>query len=99
MKNNKYIFVADLTTAENEQDVIRNIANAKIDAGVAITRKEYNSCMQYTADVCADECNELIRKAAATAYAIAMQAAKIQAESEKKPNVFKRAWNKITGKK
>lgn len=99
MKKNVYTFVVDLTTAENEQDVIRNVANAKIDSGAAITRKEYNSCMQYTADLCTDQANEMIHKAAATAYAIAMQAAKIQAESEKKPNVLKRAWNKVTGKK
>lgn len=104
MKNNKYTFIVNLTDAENEQDVIRNFTNAKIDAGVPITRKEYNTCMQYTADVFTDMCNEMIQNAANAAYTIALAAAKEKAEKEtekpeKKDGIFKKAWKKITGKK
>lgn len=44
-KKFKPLFTADVTACENEREIVVAFAEAKVDAGLPITRREYDTCM------------------------------------------------------
>lgn len=97
----KPVFKVDLTNCVTVEDVIVEIALAKVEAGVAITRRELETIVEDEIDsaIC-DFVEELFDGHNAVVIDnnefVPVDATFV--EEEKKPSVFKRLWNKITGK-
>lgn len=98
-KSTKYSFTVDLTQCESGIDVILSFIDAKVDTGVAITRFEYNALLSYLSeDMFKKTMCEIINDSKDTLIDIATSVMK-NIQPEKKPNMFKRFWNWMTGKK
>ena len=87
MKKTKKYIVVDLTGVKDATDVYAAFADAKIRNKEAITMVEYcaiiDSVMRITSFI------------TALTSAISTSLDAIFAQNNKKPNIFKRAWNKI----
>lgn len=44
-KKFKPLFTADVTACKDEREIVAAFAEAKVDAGLPITRREYDTCM------------------------------------------------------
>lgn len=44
-KKFKPMFTADITACNDEKEIVTAFAEAKVDAGLPITRNEYDTCM------------------------------------------------------
>ena len=100
MKKNKYIFVVDLTECIDDVDVFVAIAKEKVNAGVPITKFEYNATVGHAVSEAIDSVESIkdfVTEAITKAFApIANDAEK---ETPKKKNIFARFWGWITRKK
>lgn len=100
MKKNKYIFVVDLTECIDDVDAFVAIAREKINAGVPITKFEYNATVGHAVSEAIDSVeriNAFVTEALTKAFApIANEEEK---ETPKKKNIFARFWDWITRKK
>ena len=87
MKKTKKYIIVDLTGVKDATDVYAAFADAKIRNKEAITMVEYcaiiDSVMRITSFI------------TALTSAISTSLDAIFAQNNKKPNIFKRAWNKI----
>lgn len=87
MKKTKKYIVVDLTNVNDATDVYTAFADAKIRNKEAITMVEYYAII-----------DEAMRVAEFVTYltsTVSTLADTIFAQNNKKPNIFKRAWNKI----
>lgn len=100
MKKNKYTFVVDLTECIDDVDVFVAIAREKVNAGVPITKFEYNATVGHAvseAILSTERISALVTEALTKAFApIANETEK---ETPKKKNIFARFWDWITRKK
>lgn len=96
IKSIKPAFTVDITNCETDIDVIIEIAIAKVDAGIAITREELETIIFNEVELALEEYVEDIEnEIVVLTDVIEMQEAK---NNTKKPNIFKRFWNWITRK-
>lgn len=100
MKKNKYTFIVDLTECIDEVDVFVAMAREKVNAGLPITKSEYNATVGHVVSETIDSMEgiksfvtEVITKA------FAPVANETEKETSKKKNIFVRFWNWITRKK
>lgn len=87
MKKTKKYIIVDLTDVKDATDVYAAFADAKIRNKEAITMVEYCAII-----------DEAMRVAEFIAYltsAVSKLSDTVFAQINKKPNIFKRAWNKI----
>ena len=106
MKNIKPVYVVDITSCKNANDVIYMFAYEKVNAGLPITMLEYKTSIKsYTDNYKALEeiVHECFDKAVNTVSVIADKLCSMNTKTNntevKKPNVFKRFWNWLTNKK
>lgn len=109
-KNIKPAFTVDLTTAYGIEDTMTEFASAKIDAGIPISWEEldamFNSCTRNLFKLMFDGKNAVVDNGY-TYLPVNMMAVTIEDDEKltfdaatkkvsiKKPNIFKRAWNKL----
>ena len=106
MKNIKPVYVVDITSCKNVNDVIYMFAYEKVNAGLPITMLEYKvsikSCIDNykTAEEMIQECfDTAVSEVATIADKLRRIYTKPNNTEVKKPNVFKRFWNWLTNKK
>lgn len=106
MKNIKPVYVVDITSCKNVNDVIYMFAYEKVNAGLPITMLEYKTSIKSYTDnykTLEDIVNECFDEAVNTVSAITDKLCNTNTKTndtvEKKPNVFKRFWNWLTNKK
>lgn len=106
MKKNKYTFVVDLTECIDDVDVFVAIAREKVNAGVPITKFEYNATVGHAVSEAIDSVESIkafVTEAITKAFAPIANEADIANEAEKetpkKKNIFARFWDWITRKK
>lgn len=87
MKKTKKYVIVDLTAVKDATDVYAAFADAKIRSKEAITMVEYCAII--------DSVMRVASFIAALTSAFSTLSDAIFAQSNKKPNIFKRAWNKI----
>ena len=97
MKKFKPSYIVDITKCEDTLDMIVAIADAKVDANVAITRDELDAVIILNAydlkdyiETTADKFSEMIINT--------LNKCVEKKEPKKKPNIFKRFWNWMTKK-
>lgn len=97
MKKFKPSYIVDITKCEDTIDMIVAIADAKVDANVAITRDELDAVIILNAydlknyiETTADKFSEMIINA--------LNKCAERKEPKKKPSIFKRFWNWMTKK-
>ena len=97
MKNIKPVYVVDITSCKNANDVIRMFAYEKVNAGLPITMLEYEvsikSCIDNykTAEEMIHECfDTAVSEVATIADKLRGIYTKPNKTEVKKPNVFKR---------
>lgn len=81
-KTFKPLFTVDLTECETPRDIYVKYADAKVAAGLPITKTEYDAVIAGAED------NASLKVTMVVA----------ECEPKKKPNVFKRFWNWLTRK-
>lgn len=100
MKKNKYTFVVDLTECIDDIDVFVAIAREKVNAGVPITKFEYNATVSNAVEKAVYSVTEV---STIVANAITEAFGSITPDTEKdepkKKNIFARFWDWITRKK
>ena len=102
-KTVKPAFTVDMTGCETVDDLIIAIADAKLDAGLCISKKEFETILgAILEDTIEDVIDELFDGHNALIInedgeVEALDAFKFEVK-EKKPNVFKRFWNWLTRK-
>lgn len=106
MKNIKPVYVVDITSCKNANDVIYMFTYEKVNAGLPITMLEYKTSIKSYTDnykTLKDIFNECFDEAVNTVSAITDKSCGIYTKPNntevKKPNVFKRFWNWLTNKK
>lgn len=112
MKKNKYIFVVDLTECIDDVDVFVAIAREKVNAGVPITKFEYNATVGHAVSEAIDSVESIkdfVTEAITKTFAPIANDAGIpitefgynatEKETPKKKNIFARFWDWITRKK
>ena len=87
MKKTKKYIVVDLTDVKDATDLYVAFADAKIRNKEAITMVEYHAII--------DSVMRVASFIAALTSAVSTLTDTIFAQVNKKPNIFKRAWNKI----
>lgn len=87
MKKTKKYIVVDLTDVKDATDVYAAFADAKVRNKEAITMIEYCAII--------DEVMRAASFIATLTSAVSTLTDTIFAQNNKKPNIFKRAWNKI----
>ena len=87
MKKTKKYIIVDLTDVKDATDAYVAFADAKIRNKEAITMVEYHAII--------DSVMRVASFIAALTSAVSTLTDTIFAQTNKKPNIFKRAWNKI----
>lgn len=101
--NKKTVLFVDFTGVQYPEDVYAAVVVSKVNSGMVITPDELNilvdNVMDHRADIMekAGKLAENMISEMFTGLADAMESAGIV--KKKKPNIFKRIWNKIRGKK
>ena len=106
MKNIKPVYVVDVTSCKNANDVIYMFTYEKVNAGLPITMLEYKTSIKNYTDnykTLEEIDHESFDNAVNTVSVIADKLCSMNTKTndtvEKKPNVFKRFWNWLTNKK
>lgn len=86
-KSTKNIVIVDLTDVKDATDVYAAFADAKVRNKEAITLVEYDAII--------DDTIRIVFEDAIHVAAISALSNVVRAQNNKKPNIFKRAWNKI----
>lgn len=90
----KPVITVDITDCTTIEDLVAAMANAKIEAGVSVSRIEVETLIQAAIDEAVEEVLSDLFDDFECPVIIEEQ----DIEPEKKPNVFKRFWNWITRK-
>lgn len=112
MKKNKYLFIVDLTECIDDVDVFVAIAKEKVNAGVPITKFEYNATVGHAVSEAIDSVESIkyfVTEAITKTFVPIANEAGVpitkfgynatEKETPKKKNIFARFWDWITRKK
>lgn len=95
-KISKPLYTVDLTDIENELDVHQAFAIARFEAGVGLSESDRGLVIGAVIDQVVEELSDTV----ANLGSIIVTVSKNNEEKEevKKPNIFRRFWNWVTGK-
>lgn len=86
-------FIVDLTSAETPAEVFAQFGFAKQKAGLPMSDTEFNAIIEIAClTTCRDVTNSILGNIKIPVYVQPIK-------PEKKPNIFRRFWNWLTGRK
>lgn len=94
-KISKPLYTVDLTDIDNELDVHQAFAIARFEAGVGLSESDRGLVIGAVIDQVIEEISDIVANCGNIIVTVSKS---IEEKEAKKPNIFRRFWNWVTGK-